>query len=140
MIISAAPIRGIDRHGSGAWGAPRGKGRTHKGVDYVMWPGSLFLSPIGGTVTKLGYAYEDAPGKWEYVELVKGPYRVRFFYITPSVAVGQIVRKGDPIGVVEDLRLRYPGMTPHVHISMWRGEQRLNPDLELEKLNFSPLG
>lgn len=135
MILSAAPIRVNGRWGSGEWGASRdGGSRTHKGVDYCMWPGSLFLCPMSGTVTKLGYAYPDDLTQWRYVELVEGEYRARFFYITPSVAESQIVRKGDPLGTVEDLRERYNGITPHVHISLWRGSQRLNPDLEIAKI------
>jgi len=135
MITSAAPIRGQDRWGSGEWHASRDGGtRKHEGIDYAMWPGSLFFAPMSGTVTKLGFAYSDDLTRWRYCEMVEGDYRARFFYITPSVAVSQIVRKGDPIGTVEDLRERYDSITPHVHISLWRGEHRLNPDLEIHKI------
>lgn len=135
MILGAAPIRTQDAWGSGEWGASRDGGkRQHRGVDYCFWPGTLYLSPMSGTVTKLGYAYPGDLTRWQYVEVSQGPYRARFFYLTPSVAVSQAVRKGDPLGAVEDLRERYPKISPHVHISLWRGDQRLNPDLEIDKI------
>lgn len=131
MILGGAPVRGLDRHGSGAWGASRDGGRrTHKGVDYAFWPGSTLLSPVTGEVTKLGYAYGDDL-RWRYVEITDGPRRYRFFYAQPIIAVGATVFEGDRLGVVQDLRERYPGITPHVHVSMWRDEHRVNPELEM---------
>lgn len=114
MIIP--PIRTQDTHGSGEFGASRGS-RTHRGVDLCAWPGSVVLSMTPGTVTKLGYPYGDDT-TWRYVEVTLDGNRFRYFYLRPMVIVGQKVEIGDQLGMVQDLRTRYQGITPHYHFEI----------------------
>lgn len=117
MITITTPPRGSDSKGSGHFGAPRGS-RTHTGIDYAAWPGSYVHAKKPGKVTKLGYAYADDLG-WRYVEVTdENSNRVRYFYVKPSVAMGDSIQKGDIIGLVQDLTLRYRGITPHIHVEV----------------------
>lgn len=117
MIISIAPMRGTDVHGSGYFHAPRGN-RLHNGIDYSVIANSVVLSPVSGVVTKLGYPYADDLS-FRYVQItdLEG-YKWRLFYIDPSVSVGEVVTIVSKIGVVQDLDERYPGITPHVHLEI----------------------
>lgn len=117
MLMIKTPERGTDPGGSGDFGANRGS-RLHMGVDYAAWPGSILLSPVKGIVTRLGYPYGDDLS-YTYVEVTdKEGNRHRFFYIDPSVDIGEAVRRTTPLGTVQDVSVRYPvprGMKPHIH-------------------------
>lgn len=122
------PIRGVDSFGSGAYLASRGN-RKHRGIDFSAMPGSLVEALAEGVVTKLGYAYPDDLS-FRYVEVTdSNMVKVRYFYISPLVAVGNNIVIGDVIGKVQDLGTRYPGITPHVHFGV-KDEQgnSLNPE------------
>lgn len=128
MLRVTCPMRGTDPHGSGAWQAPRG-GRKHNGIDYAAASGSTVLSLTFGRVTKLGYPYSDDLS-YRYVEVTDAHgKRVRYFYVEPAVEEGQEVNLNDPIGHVQSLRGRYPGITEHVHLEIIdeHGEY-LNPE------------
>lgn len=102
-------VREQDKHGSGKYGAPRGK-RKHRGVDYAfgVCPG------ITGMVTKIGWVYYN--WNYRYVEVTdKNGYRHRYFYIEPKVSKGERVNVMTLIGIHQDLGQRYPGITPHIH-------------------------
>ena len=117
LIASHPPLRPDDAHGQGHYGASRGD-RTHKGIDYVAEPGDLVLAPCNGTVTKNGFPYSDDLS-YRYVEVTddKGN-RVRCFYVDPMLAPGEPVFTGDPIGRVQNVGERYPGITPHIHFEI----------------------
>lgn len=148
MIIP--PIRGIDAHGSGSFGASRGKGRVHNGIDIACMPGSLVLSLSAGRVTKIGYPYSQKDEKevplaqrekfrkkkaLRYVEVTTGNERYRYFYVAPKVALGDEVRAFDCLGVVSDITAIYPGITPHFHFEIKNEENLfLNP---VERFNHT---
>ena len=121
--------RTFDAYGSGAFGASRdGGSRSHEGVDYAAVAGQAVVAPMSGFVTKIGYAYGDAPAL-QYVEISNPAlgYTARVFYLDPKVAVGQAVALGDEIGQAESLQARYPGgMTDHVHLEV--ADQRGHKD------------
>lgn len=105
-----------DKHGSGAYGAPRG-GRAHKGVDYVCVPGQVVVSPIAGTVTREARPYAEGP--WSGVVIESPNISVMLFYLAPDPAViGRVVAQGAPIGTAQDITEKYPGITPHVHLQV----------------------
>ena len=116
-LLLQAPERGNDAWGAGHFGAPRGT-RLHVGVDYAALPGSRLLSPVHGTVTKLGYPYGDDLS-FRYVEVTDTwGLRHRFFYVKPLVRIGERIEEGDVLGEVQDIVSRYPdppGMKPHFH-------------------------
>lgn len=127
MLKAGLPVRGTDQHGSGAYGAPRGV-RTHKGVDYAAWPGSAILSPVPGSITKIGYPYGDDMS-FRYVEVTDALGRQhRFFYLDPIVSIGDTVVVDDELGQVQDLGKRYPGITPHCHYEIKHEGKFLNPE------------
>lgn len=133
MLKVIAPPRGRDRHGSGEFGAPRG-GRTHEGVDYAVAPNSLVLPLRSGKVTKLGYPYGDDLS-FRYVEVTDARgYRWRYYYVEPMVQAGLAVEPGDAIGLAQDLRPRYKGIKPHVHLEVHDPTGRaLNPETLLKR-------
>jgi len=109
--------RGNDKWGSGEWGAKRGS-RRHMGVDYKILPGDTVLSLTEGVVTKLGYPYADDLS-YRYVEVEDAnEYKLRYFYILPSVKVGQMVAEGEPLGIAQSLDRRYEGITEHIHFEV----------------------
>lgn len=110
-----------DFYGFGTFGASRDGGfRRHEGVDFVARPGQAVVSPISGFVTKIGLAYDDDK-ELQFVEITNPAigYVARVFYIDPTVAVGDVVRLGQPVGAAHSLQTRYPdGMTDHVHLEL----------------------
>jgi murein DD-endopeptidase MepM/ murein hydrolase activator NlpD len=114
-------LRDTDAYGCGAFGASRDhRSRRHEGVDFRADAGQSLVAPISGYVTKIGFAY---PGDeiLKFVEITNPAlhYQARVFYIDPSVAVGQTVHLGQPIGRHHTLEQKYPGgMTDHVHLEI----------------------
>lgn len=113
-------LRGTDKWGQGHFGASRG-GRKHMGVDVCCEAGDLVKSYTPGTVTKIGYPYDPRiPGKedFRYVQVTFDGNHFRYFYLTPTVFVGQRVLPGDCLGVAQDLTGLYPDITPHFHFEI----------------------
>jgi murein DD-endopeptidase MepM/ murein hydrolase activator NlpD len=118
MLIPA--MRGSDAQGKGYFGASRGD-RTHKGVDFVAKPGEPVRAFMAGTVSKLGFPYADKPA-FRYVEVkrINGD-NLRYFYVSPTVAVGDQISAGEMLGTCQELP--YPGITQHYHFEVIaRGE------------------
>lgn len=122
--------RDHDGFGDGDYGASRDGGvRRHEGVDYSARAGQTAVAPISGYVTKIGYAYAD-DREFRFVEITNPALGVeaRVFYLNPGVVEGQAVRLGAPIGRVESLQGRYPGITDHVHLEIAEAGRRINPE------------
>lgn len=122
MITLKTPQRGTDKHGCGAYHAPRGN-RLHNGEDLAAWPGSFVIADELGNVTKIGYPYnptDPKKGHLRFVELTTQlGYRLRYFYIEPLVCVGDSMAPGHPLGTVQDLQAVFgPDMTPHIHLEV----------------------
>ena len=122
MIIKPPP-RTVDNWGQGCYGAPRGS-RKHKGEDFACVPGSEICAEKYGRVTKIGYPYdddEDHDGKpdFTYIE-IEDPTgnKCRYFYVKPSVLVGDMVQSGQVIGTSQALGGKYEGITEHIHIEV----------------------
>lgn len=133
MIIP--PLRDIDKWGSGHYLASRGD-RIHKGIDIACYPSSVLLADFDAQVIRIGYPY-SRHGKKGYLRLVElavdAQTRVKYMYIYPSVSPGQYVRKGDELGIVQDLSIIYPGMTNHYHMEVWVEGCHVNPTIWLEQ-------
>ena len=128
MLVNA-PLRGDDKHGSGYYGAPRG-GRKHKGVDIACYKGSEVLSLSEGKVTKIGYPYDpndSKKGHLRYVQISYGDYDFRYFYVHPTVSIGDRVIKGDTLGITQGLTDIYPGITDHYHFEVKENGKIINP-------------
>lgn len=119
MHLHQMGIRKWDEHGGGAFGDPRG-GRPHNGIDLVCPSGQEVRSPVDGKVTKLGYTYADDLS-YRYVEVFAGGYYYRVFYVSPEVQLGDEVLFGERIGTAQNIKRRYPGITPHIHFEIKDG-------------------
>ena len=129
MILAILPKRGTDQWGSGELGAPRGN-RKHNGIDYACAPDTIVCSLTDGHVTKLGYPYGDDLS-YRYVEVTdfRG-YQHRYFYVQPSVEVGERVERGDMVGKAQDIQERYDtNMKNHVHYEIKQDEVYLDPEV-----------
>ncbi len=119
MLIQA-PIRVMDKFGSGAYGASRGR-RTHKGVDVACYQGSKIPAIKSGRVTKIGYPYrldDKKRGHLRYVEITVDDEKHRYFYVSSFVKVGDLVEAGQVIGKAQGLLEIYPGITDHIHFEI----------------------
>lgn len=130
-FTATLPLRGRDQYGDGAYGSNRDGGRRkHKGIDITAYPGTVIHAAAPGQVTKLGYPYASDLS-FRYVQLTMNGLDYRHFYVLPipGMAVGDFVLSGQPIGTVQDLTLKYPRMTNHMHFSIRRDRiNRINID------------
>lgn len=120
MIITTQPVR-VDSEGNGHLGESRGW-RRHEGVDFEMNPGWWCDSDVTGRVTRIIQCYGDTE-EFKGVEILVSSTDFRslwrYLYILPTVRVGEEVRKGDALGIVQDISKRYGGnMRPHVHLEV----------------------
>jgi hypothetical protein len=120
VTIDVFPTQGLCSF-SDTYGAPRGGGRAHEGVDIIAKAGQWVYAVKDGTLTK---QYRDALGSlsgngWR-LTIAGGTY---FFYahlsaFAPGLSVGSTVKAGQIIGQV--------GMTgnapiPHLHFEVHPG-------------------
>jgi hypothetical protein len=113
-------IRGQDQWGSGAFGASRGN-RPHLGVDIVVDSNSQVYAPLDMEITRISRPY--ASGSFSGVAFTHTARDIdfggRLWYFTPRPGiVGSFVRKGELIGVAQDLNDKYPGITNHLHLQL----------------------
>lgn len=112
--------RGCDQNwGCGSFGASRGT-RTHNGLDIKTTEGQQILSPITGKVTRFPFPYG---GDLSYtgIEIINTTYKVKIFYMKPSVAVNSEVTKGQVIGTAQNISAKYSStMTNHIHVEVYK--------------------
>lgn len=118
-----------DSQGSGEFKAPRGA-RKHAGQDYENRPGQPVRAPCTGLLKRKLYIYGDDL-RWEGCEIIC-PERhliIRLFYMSVDRdLIGGPITKGEVIGSAQDISIKYPGMTPHVHMAVI-----INPMATMEK-------
>lgn len=119
--VAGAAFRRRDSWGSGAFAASRdGGARMHEGIDVESPPRAPVTSAVDGKVTKFGYVYNGE--EYRYVEVTTPDgHVVRHFYVAPKPGLkdGDAVKAGaTPIGTVQDVTKKYPGITNHVHVEM----------------------
>lgn len=119
-ILDIHEFREGDRFGFGHFGASRGN-RTHEGVDLVANPGDYVYAPFKGTITKHGYCYSDT-SEYRYIEVTGEKNTVRILYaeLDNAFDVGDSVPEGQFLGIAQDIAKRYPGITPHVHVELYK--------------------
>lgn len=119
--------RTTDKFGSGQPGASRG-GRRHMGIDIVATPMQRILSPIEGNVFREAFPYPNDPlmrgilirGSGLYAE-----WEIKLFYVL-GLFSGP-VKYGGLIGHAQDLQKKYPGITNHVHLEVFRNSLQVDP-------------
>jgi len=120
-------IRDRDKWGSGAYESPRGHSRTHNGTDFICTPGQSIFSPISGLIIREARPYADSV--YSGILIRNDNISIMMFYLIPDKTLIQTwAVKGKPIGIAQDISLKYPDMTPHIHLSV----KRMNPALLLD--------
>nr|WP_322624491.1 M23 family metallopeptidase [uncultured Flavobacterium sp.] len=121
-------IRGTDNYGSGAFSASRDGGtRSHNGIDLVTQTGDPIYSPISGTVIRIAIPYAN-DSRYKGLLIEGGGYSVKLFYIVPTIAIGSTVKAGQQVGIAQDLTVKYPGITNHVHLEVYHNGELINPE------------
>jgi len=125
MVLTGKGVRN-DSGGSGYYGAPRSKivdGQkvryAHEGVDYICDPGQIVRMPCTGKIVRLAYPYTDKSYGGVVIEAKRATLKI--FYFEPYGGIeGKTLKVGEPIGVAQDVSLRYPGqgVTPHIHLQI----------------------
>jgi len=122
-------IRKSDSHGSGEYGASRGANRYHTGVDFICEPGQIIVSPCQGKIVRVARPY--ATGYWLGVLIRNEILSLFLFYLIPhKELIGQEVRAGHDIGIAQDISVKYPGITPHIHMQI----ESIDPGLFLKPI------
>ena len=124
-------IRGLDEHGYGKWGTPRGK-HVHFGADYICEPGQEIYSPVDGKILRIAFPYpspHQAEGKDILYAgvLIRASYcELKMFYFEPLKGfLFKDVEMGQVIGKAQDIGKKYKGITPHIHLEI----TSINPEL-----------
>ena len=129
-------LRGVDSFGQGRFAAPRGA-RLHSGVDFNVEAGDNVYSPIFGKIVRVAIPYKSderfrglvIEGIGRYVG-----YSVKLFYLDPlKEIVGRTVKQGELIGTAQDLTIKYPGITNHIHFEITFKGTQIDPSRFLEK-------
>lgn len=127
-------IRRPDAYGDGSYGASRdGGARQHHGLDFTGTLGEPVVCPLRSSVLWIGYAYpNDLRYRSLHLRSLDEPqFVVTMFYVEPKDdKSGEEYMPGDALGVLQDLRERYPAddehstaITPHCHVQCtWKGE------------------
>ena len=122
LVEPTMKSRGSDAYGSGQHGARRDGGtRAHAGLDVIATANQEIFSPMDGTVIREAFPYKDDP-RYRGI-LVRGTgafagYEMKLFYVN-GLFSGE-AKAGQLIGHAADLRIKYPGITNHIHLEMTR--------------------
>ncbi len=130
--VEGGIMRGKDGRGEGYFGAKRGHG-PHQGVDIVVKPGQVVVSPVNGKVVRTNVRPYGDDSKYGGVEIEsEDGHRIKMFYVTPNIPTGTRVKAGEPVGTAQDISQKYPDrgkgpMTPHVHVEVRKDGEIINP-------------
>jgi peptidoglycan hydrolase-like protein with peptidoglycan-binding domain len=120
VVLDRFPVQGRCFFGD-TWGAARGGGRTHEGVDIISNSGNLLYAVTDGEITKFFWDQPGAlAGNGLRLTQANGTY---FTYLhlsgfAPGVTVGTQVEAGDVIGFVGNTG---SSATPHLHFEVHPG-------------------
>jgi hypothetical protein len=128
-------VRGPDiwASGGGAFGASRSQGDRiyqHQGADLMVPPWRQIYAPADCLVKRIGIAYA---GEFRFHSLLLrwqdpvGELEMKILYVWPTVNVGDHLRARIRCGVAEDLNVRYPDITNHVHVEVRRDGMLIDP-------------
>ena len=122
-------VRGPDpvANSGGLYGASRfGKKNGHRGIDLVCDPWSDIVAPGYGAVSRIGIAYGK---EYRFHSLVidLGMYEMKILYSWPIRNVGEELLRGEALAIVEDLRIRYKEVTPHIHVEIRKEGKLVDP-------------
>lgn len=136
-IIKDQKSRIADKYGSGQYGASRNASRRkHNGLDIIVTAGEEIKSPITGSIVRQAFPYKndmnyegivvEGDGEWS-------GYEIKIFYVK-GLFGGKVVNE-QVIGHAQDLTVKYPKITNHVHIEV-RVDGNLIDPFELWQYSF----
>jgi murein DD-endopeptidase MepM/ murein hydrolase activator NlpD len=123
----AMPVEGVEAaRVDDGFGAPRGRDRTHAGLDIFAERGTPVLSATRGVVSSISETGLGGKQVW-----VLGPARERHYYAhldgwTENLAVGDVLWPGDPLGIVGDTG-NARGTPPHLHYGVYGAAGAYDP-------------
>lgn len=121
------PVEGVrPRQIADTFGAPRGRDRTHAGIDIFGKRGTPVRSATPGVVADIRDSGLGGRQVW-----VIGPGRERYYYAhledwADGLARGQVVRPGDLLGHVGDSG-NAKGTPPHLHWGIYGADGARDP-------------
>ncbi|HEL3781239.1 M23 family metallopeptidase [Stenotrophomonas forensis] len=121
------PVEGVrPRQIADTFGAPRGRDRTHAGIDIFARRGTPVRSATVGVIADVREGGLGGRQVW-----VIGPARERYYYAhledwADGLARGQIVQPGDLLGHVGDSG-NAKGTPPHLHWGIYGAEGARDP-------------
>ncbi len=137
IIVVNQHSRVRDSWGGGQFKAQRDHGvRMHNGLDVVADAGEKIYSPIDGNVVREAVPYKDDNSYKGVVLQGTGAwagFQVKIFYVQGEFS--GLVKKGSEIGVAQNLTMRYPGITNHVHVEVKNGTIQIDP-FEIWQISF----
>jgi peptidoglycan LD-endopeptidase LytH len=121
----AFPVPGNERNIGSLWGAPRGGGRKHEGIDIFASRGTPTVAVDNGTVSSV--TTNRLGGK--VVFLRTSGKNLSFYYAhldSQLVKVGQSLKRGDTIGLVGNTgnAITTP---PHLHFGIYTSGGAIDP-------------
>lgn len=121
------PVQGVRaRQIADTFGAPRGRERTHAGVDIFAKRGTPVLSSSRGVVVAVRDGGLGGRQVW-----VLGPARQRYYYAhlhdwAAGLDVGDVVDAGTPLGTVGTTG-NARGTPPHLHFGIYASDGAYDP-------------
>lgn len=123
----AMPVDGVEAgRVADTFGAPRGRDRTHQGVDIFAARGTDVLSATRGVVSSVREGGLGGRQVW-----VLGPAGHRHYYAhlddwAPGLAEGDVVTEGSVLGRVGDSG-NARGTPPHLHYGIYASSGAIDP-------------
>ena len=123
----AMPVAGVRaRQVADTFGAPRGRDRTHQGVDIFATRGTDVVSATRGVVSSVREGGLGGRQVW-----VLGPAGQRHYYAhlddwAPGLAAGDVVQEGSVLGSVGDTG-NARGTPPHLHYGIYGDGGAIDP-------------
>lgn len=121
------PVQGVRaRQIADTFGAPRGRDRTHQGVDIFAKRGTPIVSATRGIVVSVRDGGLGGKQVW-----VLGPGRERHYYAhlddwAADLSTGQVVQPGDVLGYVGTTG-NAQGTPPHLHYGIYGTQGAYDP-------------
>lgn len=126
-IALAMPVEGVRAtRVADTFGAPRGRDRSHAGVDIFAARGTPVRSATRGVVVAVREGGLGGRQVW-----VLGPARQRHYYAhldgwAEGLQVGDVVLPGDTLGIVGDTG-NARGTPPHLHYGLYGSAGAIDP-------------
>ncbi|WP_243708035.1 M23 family metallopeptidase [Luteimonas arsenica] len=123
----AMPVEGVQaRQVADTFGAPRGRDRSHQGVDIFASRGTPVVSATRGVVSSVREGGLGGRQVWVF-----GPGRQRHYYAhlddwEPGLSEGDVVVEGSVLGIVGDTG-NARGTPPHLHYGIYGAGGAIDP-------------